>query len=294
MKEYCPSCNTESNLYFRSKDYNRRVTKETFYHYRCPNCRLIFISPVPQNLGDYYPTEYHFIPENVDYLQANIEQEKYKIELIQRYKKQGRLLEIGPSLGTFSYLAKQSGFDVEAIEMDSKCSAFLNEVVGIPTINSADATCAIKPLPNFDVITLWHVIEHMPNPWITLEKISEKINPGGILILATPNPDAFQFRVLGRYWPHVDAPRHLMLIPIPLLIEKMSMVGLEVELVTTNDAGGVGWNTFGWQFFFANPCQFRKGKNALKILGKLVAEIAKPIETKEGNGCAYTIIFRKP
>ena len=268
MKKTCHYCSTESSIYFHSRDYNRSVTRVIFDHYRCPQCNLIFISPIPQNLGDYYPQEYYYIPETVDFLEANLTHEKYKIEIIQKYIKQGRLLEIGPSLGTFAYLAKKSGFEVEAIEMDVRCSAFLNDVAGIPTVNSGDTCGALKTLKPFDVVTMWHVIEHLTNPWETLDAICENLNTGGFLVLAAPNPDAFQFHVLGRYWPHVDAPRHLMLIPAKLLIENMKAIGMTLELFTTNDEGGLGWNIFGWEYFFSNLCRHPRVNRLLRKLGR--------------------------
>lgn len=293
MKKICSYCNTESGLYFRSRDYNRKITAVVFDHYRCPKCGLIFISPIPQNLGDYYPDQYYYIPETVDFLEANSAHEQYKIEIIQRYVKQGRLLEIGPSMGCFTYLAKQSGFEAEAIEMDAKCSKFLNLVAGIPTVNSSDTCAALKTLKPFDVIAMWHVIEHLPNPWETLEAISERINAGGILILAAPNPDAFQFHVLGRYWPHVDAPRHLMLIPTQLLIDKMETLGMTVELETTTDAGGRGWDIFGWEYFFSNLSARPRINRILRRIGRRVARLVDPIERQEGKGSAFTMVFRK-
>lgn len=293
MRKLCSYCNTESSLYFRSRDYNRRVSQEMFDHNRCPKCGLIFISNIPQNMGDYYPQEYYYIPESVDFLDANSAHEKYKIEIIRRFIKQGRLLEIGPSLGCFTYLAKQSGYEVEAIEMDARCSTFLNQVAGIPTVNSNDTCGALKTLKPFDVIAMWHVIEHLANPWETLEVICERINAGGILILAAPNPDAFQFHILGRYWPHIDAPRHLMLIPAQSLIDKMASLGMAVELVTTTDEGGLGWNIFGWEYFFSNLCGRPRINRILRKLGRMVARLVDPIEKKEGKGSAYTMVFRK-
>lgn len=293
MKKNCPYCHTESPLYFQSRDYNRNITQETFDHYHCPQCGLIFIAPVPANLANYYPETYHFVPESAAYLEAGSEPERYKIEIVQRFSGKGRLLEIGPSYGSFTYLAKKAGFEVEAIEMNARCCRFLNEVVGVCAINSNDPIDALQHLEPYDVIALWHVIEHLPDPWAMLDAICANLKSGGIVVLAAPNPDAFQFHLMGRYWPHVDAPRHLTLIPMELLAGKLQALGMKAELITTTDKGSLGWNTFGWEFFFTNLSSNRQIKRALRLMGRFASLLFNPIERMEGKGSAYTVVFRK-
>jgi 2-polyprenyl-3-methyl-5-hydroxy-6-metoxy-1,4-benzoquinol methylase len=293
LKIPCPNCKTHSELYFKSKDYNRRITDETFNHYRCPECELIFISPIPENLGDYYPDTYHFVPDSSEYLEKASGHERYKIEIVQRFAKAGHLLEIGPSYGCFTYLAKKTGFNVDAIEMNSRCCEFLRDVVGVNAINSDDPIQALRQAGPYDVIALWHVIEHLPNAWATLEAMCSRVRAGGYVVLAAPNPDAFQFHLMGHYWPHVDAPRHVMLIPMKLLEDKMSELGMKAELITTRDEGSLGWNTFGWEFFFANLSSHKHVKRVLRRIGRLVAWFLAPIERREGKGSAYTMVFKK-
>lgn len=289
----CPLCKHESQLYFQSNDYNRVITQETFDHYRCPQCALIFISPVPANLADYYPDTYHFLPESSAYLETGSKPERYKIEIVQRFICKGRLLEIGPSYGSFTYLAKKAGFEVDAIEMNERCCKFLNDVVGVRAINSDVPIDVLQHLEPYDVIALWHVIEHLHDPWAMLDALFANLKHGGIMVLAAPNPDAFQFHLMGRYWPHVDAPRHLTLIPMALLTEKLKSLGMKAELITTTDRGSIGWNTFGWQFFFANLASQPHIKRALRLIGRLVSLLLSPIENMQGKGSAYTVVFRK-
>jgi len=293
MKKSCPYCHAESPLYFQSKDYNRNISQETFDHYHCPQCELIFIAPIPANLADYYSETYHFIPESSDYLAAGSEPERYKIEIVEQYIGKGRLLEIGPSYGSFTYLAKKAGFEVEAIEMNARCCQFLNEVVGVNAINSDDPIEVLKQAEPYDVIALWHVIEHLPDPWRMLDAIYAKLNPGGIVVLAAPNPDAFQFHLMGHYWPHVDAPRHVSLIPMKLLVRKLEGLGMKAELLTTTDKGSIGWNDFGWSFFFSNLSSFFHVKRVLHHIGRMLSLLLSPIEKMEGKGSAYTVVFRK-
>jgi 2-polyprenyl-3-methyl-5-hydroxy-6-metoxy-1,4-benzoquinol methylase len=291
----CPYCGSESSLYLRSRDYNRRVTSETFDHFQCPQCELIFLAPLPANLGSYYPQTYHSIPNASSYLETASALERYKIDLVLRYVRKGRLLEIGASYGMFAYLAKKEGFDVEAIEMNTECCAFLRRVVGVKAINSAEPVTVLQRTEPYDVIALWHVIEHMADPWSMLDAICAALAPGGICVLASPNPEAWQFRVMGRYWPHLDAPRHVVLIPMRLLQQKMAAANMKTVLATTTDQGSIGWNSFGWEFLFANSMHghHRYIQRGLHLAGKCVGVCVGPIERREGKGSAYTMIFQK-
>ncbi len=226
MKATCPQCSQVSKLFFQTRDFNRKITREKFHYFRCSSCSLIFLSPIPQDLGKYYPNDYYSIPSSLVELARIAEAEHYKIDIVKQFSARGRLLEIGPAFGSFLYLAKQSGFNAEAIEMDPKCCKFISETIGIKAIQSNDPSETLKQsIEEYDIIALWHVIEHLPDPLKTLKAILRRLKPGGILVIAAPNPEAFQFRVLGRFWPHVDAPRHLNLIPLSLLSKEMSPMG---------------------------------------------------------------------
>ncbi|MFZ2959387.1 MAG: methyltransferase domain-containing protein [Candidatus Ozemobacteraceae bacterium] len=289
----CPQCHKDSRLCFTSRDYNRKISRQRFQHYRCSSCGLIFISPIPPDLGKYYPETYYAVPATREQLAGNSEPERFKIELVNRFITNGRLLEIGPAYGCFTWLAKEAGFETEAIEMDARCCRFLTDVMGIKAVNNSDTAAALEGLEPYNVITLWHVIEHLPDPWTTLEAMCKKLLPGGILVIAAPNPDAFQFHVLGRYWPHVDAPRHLMLIPASVIAKKVEALGFKTVLLTTTDKGSLGWNGFGWEQFFSNFCSLRYINRILRMIGRVVSIVMKPIERVEGRGSAYTLVLKK-
>ena len=93
----CPNCFSNSKLIFKTKDYNRKVSNRNFYYYKCNKCKYIFLNPIPNDLDKYYPENYHFIPNDIEFISKNSYKEKYKIDLIRKYKKKGKLLEIGPS-----------------------------------------------------------------------------------------------------------------------------------------------------------------------------------------------------
>jgi len=289
----CPRCGDTSPLYFQTKDFNRKISEETFTYYRCPSCHLIFLSPIPSNLGDYYPETYHSGTPTLGEIQIAAQTEQYKIDLVSSFVSSGRLLEIGPSWGTFLYLAKQAGFEAEAMEMDARCCQFLSEQVGVRAIQGSDVDKRLRREGGYDVIALWHVIEHLSNPWSTLPAIAEALLPGGIAVIAAPNPSAIQFLILGRFWTHVDAPRHVELIPASLLAEKMESLGLDTILNTTTDKGGLGWNSFGWEYSLSNFFLRPTLKHYARKAGIMVGHLLKPLEGMEGYGSAYTLVFQR-
>lgn len=290
----CPKCGQPAALLFRTKDYNRRLTDESFAYYRCSACQLIFLQPIPADLDKYYPKNYYQIPKSESELALTAEKlQKWKLELVQQFARNGRLLEIGPAYGLFSYLAKRAGFDVTAIEMDAGCCQFLRDVVGINVIQANDAAAQLQHLERFDVIVLWQVIEHIPDPWPVLTAAAERLAPGGILVLDTPNPQAFQFRVLGRYWTHVDAPRHVELIPARLLDDYLVQAGLRPVVLTSTDWGAIGFNSFGWAFSLTNLFASAWLRALAHFSGRVLTKLLIPIERTGWRGSTYTAVFRK-
>lgn len=275
-------------------DRNRRISDTIFWYFRCGACGLISLFNAPQDLSPFYSADYYVLPANVRAIEKGVKHDRYKIDLIRQYVKAGRLLEIGPSWGAFCLLAKRAGFTVEAIEMDPHCCEFLENTIGVRAINSNDEAAALEYAAVPDVIAMWHVIEHMRNPWAFLEHAAKRLAPGGIIVIATPNPQAWQFRMLGRFWTHIDAPRHLHLIPSTTLRDRMRALGLKEELCTTRDTGSLGWNSFGWSWSLAGLVASKIMKRVLRLSGRMLAWIASPIEGREGAGSAYTAVYRKP
>jgi 2-polyprenyl-3-methyl-5-hydroxy-6-metoxy-1,4-benzoquinol methylase len=290
----CPQCGSAAESFFTTTDHNRKLSSEPFHYFRCTRCGFIFLRPVPADLGNYYPRDYYDVPRSEQELATRaIEGQSWKLDQLRRHVSGGRLLEIGPAYGLFAYLAKQSGFDVSVMEMDSRCCAFLRETVGVDVIESADTVGSLDKLPPFDVIVLWQVIEHLLDPWSVLAAAAKRLRPGGVLILDTPNPRAFQFRVLGRFWTHIDAPRHVSLIPAPLLEDRMRALGMRKLLLTASDRGANGFNGFGWAFSFKNFFSNETLGEVVHFAGRVLAKLLIPIERTGFRGSTYTAVFKK-
>lgn len=289
----CTACGSTMAPFLDTRDHNRNVSPELFRYFRCTRCGLISLSNVPDDLGLYYATSYYTLPSSIAEIERGAEHERYKIDIVLRHMKGGRLIEIGPSWGAFCLLAQRAGFAVEAIEMDAECCRFLESTLGVRVIRSANEAAALDAASPPDVIALWHVIEHLRDPWTLLARAADRLAPGGVIVIATPNPAAFQFGLFGRFWAHLDAPRHVHLIPAALLRERLSKLGLEQELCTTTDSGSLGWNGFGWRFSLANLTTMAALKRPLRLAGRIVAPLLAPVERRDGMGSAYTAVYRK-
>ena len=287
----CANCGGNAPLAFVARDLNRRITDEEFPYYRCVDCELVFLHPVPDNLGRYYPSAYHEIPRSVDQLLERRRAENYKLEAVGAGRGR-RLLEIGPSFGAFAALAKQAGFDVQAIEMDEACCRFISDVVGIPTQHTADVRTALAGRGRYDVIAMWHSLEHLPDPWEVLDELPKHVEPGGALFFAMPNPQSLQFRLFGSRWVHLDAPRHVNLIPHRVIEARLAKAGMRRVYFTGEDSGARECNLFGWISSVRTSIPRWERSRIESLAWKLTVPFSRVLERGD-RGAAYTIGFSK-
>jgi 2-polyprenyl-3-methyl-5-hydroxy-6-metoxy-1,4-benzoquinol methylase len=287
----CPLCGGASAPSYSTPDRNRRLSDEVFHYRRCERCATHFLVNVPADLGRFYPSEYYVLP-TAEQLERLRSAERHKLELIGG-EGSGRLVEIGPGAGGFSYAARRAGYDVTAIEMDARAAEHVRTVAGVDVVRSDTPHEALATLPPSRAIALWHVLEHLPDPWACLAAAADNLEPGGTLVIAVPNPDAFQLRVLGARWAHIDAPRHLFLIPSPTLLAQAAKHGLEPARLTARDRGGLYWNRFGWQQLVLRPGASNVQTAAARAFGLGAFFAMSPIELSGLRGAAYTAVLHK-
>jgi SAM-dependent methyltransferase len=290
---FCPACDAAASLLFEATDLNRGLPGR-FPYYRCTECALVFIASTPANLGDYYVGGYQKMPASLDELRSMAQGEAYRLDSIPERARSGKLLEIGPWIGLFSCAAKDAGFDVTALEINASCVEFLRTTVGIRAIQSSDPSVTLSTMTEtFQVIVLWHSIEHLPQPWETIKAAADRLTPGGIMVVAAPNPESAQFLALKERWYHLDAPRHLYLLP-PSLIEKLATErGLKLESTTTSDRLGRILDRLGWHHFVGKYMPIPGLRRLAKLfVTPLLTRFHK--SNREGMGAGYTLVFRKP
>lgn len=128
-----------------------------------------------------------------------------KLRLIRSLKdERGDVLDIGAGTGEFLKLAGDNGWNIQGIEPSEKARKLANEK-GIELKDTMQSFEGAQ----YDVVTLWHVLEHLPELQEVVKKIESFVKPGGLLIIAVPNFKSFDARYYKNYWAAYDVPRHL-------------------------------------------------------------------------------------
>jgi 2-polyprenyl-3-methyl-5-hydroxy-6-metoxy-1,4-benzoquinol methylase len=178
---------------------------------QCQDCGLCFTNPRPhrRTLDQFYPDQYK--PHQIKDKKPSILR-----RLLGRWGQwrppfpmhgQGRLLDFGCGSGTFLKRMKEHGWRVVGIDTAAQAVERASET-DVPVL------CGSLPHPelephSFDVITMWHSLEHVPDPKAVLKEARRLLDRNGKLIVAAPNIDSFPFRMFGHAWYGLDLPRHL-------------------------------------------------------------------------------------
>lgn len=159
-----------------------------------------------------------------------------------------RLLDIGCSTGLFLDEARGAGFDVHGAELSATTASFARDHFGLP-VHAGDWRDAGHADGSLDVITLFDVVEHLPDPTAELAAMRRLLKPGGLLLQSTPNIDGLFPRLswpLARrldYWPHPEPPYHLYQFSARTLVALTERAGYVISRV---DQARIGLDyTFG-------------------------------------------------
>lgn len=288
----CSLCAGPAQRAFLTRDRNRRITAEPFAYLRCRRCGLLFLEDPPADLGPFYAGDYFGFPSPAQLDDVPL-QERGQVALLRRHLTGGHLIEVGPGRGYFGHAAKTAGFDVEAIERDERSCAQLRQVVGVRVTQSERPQEVLRAREGVSAVVLWQVLEHLPQPWEVLDAAVAALRPGGILALATPHPGGLEARLLGGRWPHVDAPRHLQLIPPRALVDRLRAGGLTPLSLFSGDPDARRWCTFAWQRALMNEVSGRLPRAAAFWAGTALAAALWPLERRRLNGPSYTLVMRK-
>lgn len=199
-------------IYCTAKDH--LVSQETFNLYHDVSRDMLITDPQPSldSLYKYYESDAYISHTDskkgiVSFLYQIIKKNaiQSKVSLIKKLNKEtGTLLDIGAGTGDFLKHAENKGWTIQGVEPNASARKLALQK-GVSLTETLDEFRGKQ----FDVVTLWHVLEHLPNLEETIKKIEDLVMPGGILIIAVPNFKSFDSQHYQSFWAAFDVPRHL-------------------------------------------------------------------------------------
>lgn len=201
----------------------------------CEECGLVYQRPRPTigEFGSLYPPGYDQYPPNetstIGRFEKNYGLDK-RIRLIQQYVEHGKLLDVGCATGSFLARARELDWDVAGIEPSPAASEYAR---GTRKLDVHTGTLDSFPFPTekYDVITMWNVIEHIPNPGQALKKTAELLKPEGLLVITTPRLGSWEHRVFGEAWIGYELPRHFFVFSSETLSRLLNQSGFFIHAV---------------------------------------------------------------
>jgi 2-polyprenyl-3-methyl-5-hydroxy-6-metoxy-1,4-benzoquinol methylase len=226
----CTHPESRAEPLFPSADY---VTGETFEVRRCGACGLALTwpPPPPDALGRYYPPAYYGAPGRRRFL-GPIEVAQnllygWRARQVERLAggRPGRVLDVGCGRGHLLEAFRRRGWSVEGTELSESSARQPREAFGLQ-VHVGPLESIALPRGAFDAVTMWHVLEHVPDPVPLLAEIGRLLRPGGVFMVGVPNFGSPEAKATRGGWFHLDVPRHLVHFTPETLRALLAQAGL--------------------------------------------------------------------
>lgn len=203
----------------------------------CLNCGLIYVSPRPdakELYALYGETYFHNNESGVvgysDYIkdEGNIRRTaNRRLGLLERFVRPGKMLDVGCAVGFFIDEARKRGWQTEGLDVSSFAVDYARDQFGLNARHGALTDLQFDT--TYDLVTLWDVIEHVPDPKAYIQRTAELLKSGGVVALATPDVDSIPARLAGRRWVGYKlSEEHIYYFSIKTLSRMLEEAGFEV------------------------------------------------------------------
>ncbi len=231
----CPVCKSRAIKPFRTcKDFT--VSHETFNVNQCEVCTLGITTPRPatEDLGRYYQSEEYISHSGKSsglmgplYTTARKFALNWKGKILSDHAKKGNALDFGCGTGEFLQTLKMGGWNVEGVEPSDLARAKAE------SINNQKLHCSLTEISTkqFDAITAWHVIEHVPELSTVIGQLKSMLKKDGTIFIAVPNYESTDARNYKEYWAGYDVPRHLWHFSRKSMLQLLESQGMNVTKI---------------------------------------------------------------
>ncbi len=219
----CPICaHPRASSYAVATDRLFKLAEGRFRLAQCPSCGCIFQHPIPDaaTAASFYPQDYWWSDKTQSGLSGTLSrmERAYRefvaldhVRFLRLWAGDGgrSLLDIGCGSGTFLHLAEQRGFSPHGMDVSAHAVAAARDQYRLPVLQG-DVCSDVWKGHTFDVVTMFHVLEHLSDPGAALAHAGSLLRPGGRIVVQVPNAASIQARIFGPHWYGFDVPRHLV------------------------------------------------------------------------------------
>ncbi|TRZ96079.1 class I SAM-dependent methyltransferase [bacterium] len=210
----CPICgSSKHSVFLKSKDFRFGISNDTFQVVKCHGCGFLFLNPRPikSSIGSFYPADFN--QRDRSFLYKIIEPyfkitQKSTINLLQKYKNSGKVLDIGCGNGDFVFAMLKTGYDAWGVEPNPGSERLASKQLKGRILYKDLQECNFA-IRTFDIITLFQSLEHIHDLNELFREIGRIAKDDAILYICVPNTDFFEFRIFGPYAYNLEVPRHL-------------------------------------------------------------------------------------
>ncbi len=212
------------------------MSQKQFAIQQCSNCKLLFTNPRPtaETIGSYYKSDTYISHDDtrkgmIDTVYRTVR--SYALSQKESWVREmnggiGKLFDYGCGTGAFIKECQEKGWAVTGFEPDDDARRLASERTSQKILKDGSD---IKALDEHDVITLWHVLEHVADLNNTISMLVDKLRVGGHLVIAVPNPASEDASVYGPNWAAYDVPRHLYHFTPKVLTALIETYGLKLQ-----------------------------------------------------------------
>ena len=215
MSTKCPFCGSENTKsYLKLKDYF--LTQEDFEIVECFGCKLLFTTPRPDPsvIGNYYKSD-EYLSHNehkkglIPWIYNRVKRIniRYKYKITSENFIRPRLLDFGCGIGDFLYYAQKKGCKITGCDMSEDARNIASTKLKKDVLTPEQVFAL--PHSSFDIITMWHVLEHIDDLKYFSEQLYKLLAKDGRLVIAVPNYMSFDALYYTDKWAAFDVPRHL-------------------------------------------------------------------------------------
>jgi 2-polyprenyl-3-methyl-5-hydroxy-6-metoxy-1,4-benzoquinol methylase len=287
--ENCLLCDSSMFSHKASpKDF--RVSKEAFNVISCDNCGHTFTSPRPvdDELHKFYGDESYISHTNNNkgffnkiYLTVKRYAIKKKSQLISAVAIKGKVLDVGAGTGDFLNACKQLGWDVYGVEPSPIARAYAKDQFQIE-LQSAEQIFKL-PKANFHAITLWHVLEHLPDLNQYFNCFEQLLTEDGTLVIAVPNFESVDAQFYGDDWAAWDVPIHISHFSKSTMAKWAQKHGLQI----------VGLKNMPFDSFYVSMLSERNRNNKFSFLKGGFQGLLSNLRSGKDNASSLIYIMKK-